>query len=149
MVFLLLLFKLILTRWLFSFPDFNCVYLLKHCTTEPFRWVGLSLNNKHDNSTKTKRETSYNPQVYRLVVICYADDSKVFASFLMLDCALEQLADALLSYDNQDDLAETLSVVPSRSILIQVRNVYLNTVCFRFVSMKIKQTKFMFKSVYM
>ncbi|CAB3984339.1 Hypothetical predicted protein [Paramuricea clavata] len=38
---------------------------------------------------------------------------------LILDCFLRDCSDALLSYDTGDDIKETLSVVPSRSVVLQ------------------------------
>ncbi len=41
--------------------------------------------------------------------------------FYVLDCSLRECSDVVLSYDTGDDIRETLSVVPSRSVVLQVR----------------------------
>ena len=48
-----------------------------------------------------------------------------------VDCSLRECTDVLLSYDTGDELEETLSVVPSRSVVLQVRIVgsYLEKNC--------------------
>ena len=43
------------------------------------------------------------------------------SSYCVLDCSLKECSDVLLSYDTGNDIRETLSVAPSRSIILQVR----------------------------